>query len=238
MEFTYITSALIFGLITGFHCIGMCGPIALSLGLDAQDKLKFHSQNAVYQFGRITTYTIFGLLFGLIGKGLNLLIYQKYIGIAAGIILILMVLLPGKVSEIGQNFSFFSRMMIKVKIFLSNYIRRKDFTSRYITGILNGLLPCGPVYIALTASIAAGSILKSATYMMFFGLGTLPFMFATVIAGNLISQKFRSKVFKVYPYIIVLIGCLFILRNLGLGIPFISPPEEALHIKATKSCCH
>lgn len=238
MDIQFLVSALVFGLITGFHCVGMCGPIALALGLDTQNKVKFYLQNLTYQLGRITTYTSMGLLFGIIGKGLNLLMYQKYISIFAGIVLILMVILPGKTSEISHKVGFLKNRMLQVKLFLSSYLRKKDLKSRYITGILNGLLPCGPVYIALTASIAAGSIVKSGLYMTMFGLGTLPLMFATVTAGSLISIGFRNKMTKIFPYVTVLIGIIFILRGLELGIPFLSPPAEAFQIKATKSCCH
>jgi len=235
MEF--ISAALILGFISSFHCIGMCGPIAFSLGIDATNKFKFHTQNITYQFGRITTYTFMGLMFGIIGRGLNILVYQKYISITAGILLILMVLLPGKTSEIGNQMKFLNRFMIKLKIFLSKYIQRKDYFSRYTTGILNGLLPCGPVYVALTASIAAGNILNSALFMTFYGIGTLPFMFAAVVAGNLMSIKLRNKLNKIYPYMIILMGIIFIFRGLELGIPFLSPSSNALQLNAIKDCC-
>jgi sulfite exporter TauE/SafE len=91
------------------------------------------------------------------------------------------------------------------------------------------------VYMALTASLAAGGIWQSATFMALFGLGTLPFMFAVVLVGNLMTSAFRIKVLKFVPAIMLILGGLFIVRGLEMGIPFLSPKKEALHIKHNNS---
>ncbi|CVK15363.1 MAG: sulfite exporter TauE/SafE family protein [Apibacter sp.] len=241
LDIVYLYTALSLGLLGGFHCIGMCGPIAFSIGLDANSKFKFYSQNILYQLGRITTYSLLGGILGIVGKSFNIAGYQKYISIFAGILLILMVLLPGKTTEIGDNFKPVNKLMIKVKIFLGRFLQRKDNTSRYLTGILNGFLPCGAVYVALTSSIAAGGILQGMLFMAVFGLGTFPFMFITTLTGKFIGAKVRFKILKIFPYFIILIGILFILRGLGLGIHMLSPSDKALKLEPrshTKSCCH
>jgi sulfite exporter TauE/SafE len=130
--------------------------------------------------------------------------------------------------------------MVKIKIFLGKFLQKKDNSSRYLTGILNGFLPCGAVYAALTSSIAAGGILQGMTFMAVFGLGTLPFMFMTVLAGKFIGVKIRTKILRIFPYFIVVLGILFILRGLGLGIFLISPSDKALKVEQRtnpKNCC-
>lgn len=236
----YLYTALSLGLLSGFHCVGMCGPIAFSLGLDANNKFKFYTQNALYQLGRISTYTILGGILGIVGKSFNIAGYQKEISIFAGILLLLLVLLPGKTTEIGGNFKPINKFMVKIKIFLGKFIGRKDNTSRYLTGILNGFLPCGAVYVALTSSIAAGGIVQGMIFMALFGLGTFPFMFITALAGKIISSKIRTKVLKIFPYFIAVLGILFILRGLGLGIHMISPSNKALELEQKRhirNCC-
>ncbi|MDR2121970.1 MAG: sulfite exporter TauE/SafE family protein [Flavobacteriaceae bacterium] len=236
----YIYTALSLGLLSGFHCIGMCGPIAFSLGLDAGNKFKFYTQNILYQLGRISTYTLLGGILGIVGKSFDIAGYQKYISVFAGILLILMVLLPGKTTEIGENFKPVNKFMIKIKIFLGRFIQRKNNISRYLTGVLNGFLPCGAVYVALTSSIAAGGIPQGMTFMAVFGLGTLPFMFMTVLAGKFIGVKVRTKILKAFPYFIVVLGILFIMRGMGLGIHMISPSDKALKLEqktTVENCC-
>lgn len=229
-------SALLMGLITGFHCIGMCGPIALSLGLGA-GSWKFHLKNLSYQFGRITTYSLMGVVLGLLGTGFSLLGIQSYISIAAGILLIVSLFFPVVIKSVERYFSPVQKLMVFVKVRLGGKLQSPTTSSKYITGVLNGLLPCGPVYIALTAALAIGGWWQSGLYMFFFGLGTLPMMFSIVVAGSLMSVSLRNKLYKVYPFVIALVGCIFILRGLHLGIPFLSPPEEALKVEAKKRCC-
>lgn len=106
----------------------------------------------------------------------------------------------------------------------------------FFTGLLNGLLPCGAVYAALTASVAMGSVVGGAIFMFFFGLGTIPLMFAAVIMGNVITLKTRQKVLKLLPFLMIILGILFILRGLDLGIPFISPTSESLQLGNEEIC--
>ncbi len=230
MEIALIISALGLGFATGFHCIGMCGPIALSLGLTKSQAVNFHLQNLTYQFGRIVTYSLMGAVLGIVGKGFEMAGFQKYLTIAVGVMLIVMAVFSFGGKDFASKVPFLSKFLLKVKMSLANLLQKPDYKSRFLTGILNGFLPCGMVYMALTASLAAGGIWQSALFMSLFGLGTLPFMFAVVVAGNMMTQAFRLKVLKIIPVLMIVLGGLFILRGLELGIPYISPKGEALHI--------
>lgn len=239
MEIALIISALGLGFASGFHCIGMCGPIALSMGLTKKQATNYYLQNLTYQFGRIFTYSLLGALLGIIGEGFEMAGFQKYLTIAVGVLLIIMALFSFGGKDFASKIPFFSKFLYNVKMNLGKLLQKADYRSRFTTGILNGFLPCGMVYMALTASLASGGIWQSATFMALFGLGTLPFMFAVVLLGNLMNQTFRLKILKIIPIIMIILGGLFILRGLELGIPYISPRAEAMTIsKENQENCH
>ena len=230
MEIGLIVSAIALGFASGFHCIGMCGPIALSMGLTKKQAANFYLQNLTYQFGRIFTYSLLGGLLGIIGQGFEMAGFQKYLTVTAGVLLIIMAVFSFGGKDFASKIPFLSRFLYSVKMNLGKLLQKADYRSRFTTGLLNGFLPCGMVYMALTASLAGGGIWQGALYMALFGLGTLPFMFAIVLAGNLMNQAFRVKVLKAVPVIMIILGGLFILRGLELGIPYVSPKAEAMKI--------
>ncbi|MDR2204936.1 MAG: sulfite exporter TauE/SafE family protein [Flavobacteriaceae bacterium] len=230
MEIALIIYALSLGFASGFHCIGMCGPIALSLGLTKKQAANFYIQNLTYQFGRIFTYAFLGAVLGIVGEAFHISGFQNYLTIIAGILLILMAIFSFGGKDFASKIPFLSKFLWSVKMNLGKYLQKPDYKSRFFTGILNGFLPCGMVYMALAASLPAGGIWESAVFMVIFGLGTLPFMFVVVVVGNLITQNFRIKILKIIPVLMIVLGGLFILRGLELGIPYISPSAETLKI--------
>ncbi|MDO5614657.1 MAG: sulfite exporter TauE/SafE family protein [Cruoricaptor ignavus] len=238
METALIISALGLGFASGFHCIGMCGPIALSMGLTKQQSINYHLQNLTYNFGRIITYAVLGAFLGIIGKGFQLAGFQQYLTIGVGVLLIIMALFSFGGKDFASKIPFLAKALFSVKKSLANLLQKADLRSRFFTGILNGFLPCGMVYMALTASLASGGIWQSAIFMGLFGLGTLPFMFVVVLAGNMMSQAFRIKVLKVIPVLMLVLGGLFILRGMELGIPYLSPKEQVLKINHNNSQEH
>lgn len=238
MELTLILSALTLGFFTGFHCVGMCGPIALSLGLSKKQQVNFYLQNTTYQFGRIFTYALLGAILGIVGQTFEMVGIQKYLSISVGILMILLAVFTFGSPNFAANLPFFNQFLLKVKMKLGKLLRKADYSSRFLTGLLNGLLPCGMVYAALTASLATGGIWQGATFMALFGLGTFPFMFAAVLFGNLLTSSVRAKFLKLVPVLMFILGTLFVLRGLELGIPYISPPPESLQVIHNNSEAH
>ena len=229
MEITLILAALGLGFASGFHCIGMCGPIALSLGLSKKQQVNFHLQNLTYQFGRILTYSILGAIVGIVGEGFQLAGIQQYISIFAGVLLMIMALFSFG-GDFASKIPAINNTLLKVKINLGKFLQKSDYSSRFLTGLLNGLLPCGMVYMALTASLAAGGIWQSSFFMFLFGIGTFPFMFAVVFIGNFLTATLRVKILNIIPVLMIGLGALFILRGLELGIPYVSPKAESLKV--------
>lgn len=229
-------SALIFGLLGSFHCIGMCGPIAFMLPVDRNNRPRRISQIFLYHFGRLLTYSIIGLIFGFLGKSFYLFGIQQYLSIAIGIIMIVIVLIPYKTFN-KYNFSKpLYKVISKVKSALGKELKKKTSDTFLTIGFLNGFLPCGLVYMALFGALATGNAWQGSLYMFLFGLGTIPLMTTAIYFGNFLTGKVRSYITKAIPVIVVIMGMLFILRGLGLGIPYVSPLPATQEVSADYEC--
>lgn len=230
-------TALVLGLAGSFHCIGMCGPIAFVLPVDRSSKSKLIFQTILYHLGRIISYSLIGLLFGFIGKGLYLAGFQQRLSILMGVVMIAIVLIPAKIFN-KYNFSKPLYQIIgKVKQKLGSYLTKKSNKALFLIGFFNGFLPCGLVYMALLGSISTGNVLNGALYMSVFGIGTIPLMTGAIFLGNFVNLSIRNKIQKAIPVFVVIIGLLFILRGLGLGIPYISPSDAKLQISNNPADC-
>lgn len=229
-------TAFIFGLISSFHCIGMCGPIAMMLPVDRTNPAKKVSQILTYHLGRLTAYGSIGFIFGLVGKGFFMAGMQQKMSIFIGLAMIIIVLVPEKIFA-RYNFSKpVFKLISKIKQSLGSQFRNKTYKSLFTIGVLNGFLPCGMVYVALFGAIAMQSVGFGVLYMILFGLGTIPMMSSVVYLNSFITVATRNKIQKAIPYIAVIIGVLFILRGLGLGIPYISPSNISLFVQQTADC--
>lgn len=229
-------SAFILGLLGSFHCVGMCGPIAFMLPVHQSSTTQKFFQVFLYHFGRLLAYSIIGLFFGIIGKSLNIFGMQQKLSIAVGVIMIVLVIIPYSIFS-KYNFSkpIYS-IIAKVKNALGTALKKKTPDTFLSIGFLNGFLPCGLVYMAVFGAIGAGHILEGGLYMLLFGLGTIPLMTITVYAGNFLTQKARRHIQKAIPALVILIGLLFIIRGLGLGIPYLSPKPVIEMVSADFEC--
>ncbi|MBE0642463.1 MAG: sulfite exporter TauE/SafE family protein [Bacteroidetes bacterium] len=225
-------SGFILGLVGSLHCLGMCGPIVLVLPGSVRERWNFFFGRILYNLGRAITYAVMGLIIGVIGQSIALAGYQQWLGIAAGSLMILSVLLPALGMHRIVSTQQFDRVFASLKSRLGRMLGNSSTSSLFTIGLLNGFLPCGLVYMALAASLAMGSAPGSAAYMFLFGLGTLPVMFAASYASGMITGEVRRKITRLIPAGVVILGLLFILRGLSLGIPFISPDMEMMKKKA------
>ncbi|MGY5850807.1 sulfite exporter TauE/SafE family protein [Salegentibacter sp. F14] len=231
-----VISALIFGLLGSFHCIGMCGPIAFLLPVDRENSMRKAGQVSLYHLGRIISYAIIGLLFGILGKSFGLFGLQQQLSIAVGVLMILVVLMPYKTfSKINGSGPLY-RIIAKIKSHLGQTLKSRRPDTFFTAGFLNGFLPCGLVYMAVFGAVASASALHGSLYMVLFGLGTVPMMTTAVYLGNFINARLRQKITRAIPVFVVLIGLLFIIRGMGLGIPYLSPVEMTQKITAVQSC--
>lgn len=229
-------TALLFGLISSFHCIGMCGPIAMMLPVDRNNPAKKVTQIMSYHLGRISAYATIGFIFGLLGKGFFIAGIQQKMSVVIGILMIIAIVIPEKVFA-RYNFSKpLFRLISKMKQLLGSQFKKKSYQSLFTIGLLNGFLPCGMVYVALFGAIAMQSASLGILYMVLFGLGTIPLMSAVVYINSILTVSMRNKIQKTIPYVVIVIGILFILRGLGLGIPYVSPTTMSLFVQENPNC--
>lgn len=226
-------TAFLTGLLGSFHCLGMCGPIAMMApaGLDYG---KFIVGRIVYNTGRILTYAAIGLVLGAFGQGLHLAGAQQWASIVMGVVLLLIAII--KITGINShtNNQWLSGYKKSIEKQFAKFISKPGLGAQFTVGILNGLLPCGLVYIALAGAVTTTYAIQGAAYMALFGLGTLPIMFSVSIASRWITKTARNRIMKAVPYFVGLVAIMFIIRGLNLGIPYISPKINAHH---QMECC-
>lgn len=240
----FLIAAIVLGFFGGFHCIGMCGPIAMALPVHNKSALQKVFTILVYNAGRIGTYSVFGIVFGAIGQSFALFGLQQILSITLGGLILVFVIVSyfGKVENPLLAKIYFYVNSIKTK--LTGLFRKRTYSSFFSIGILNGLLPCGLVYMALAGALASGGVVKGAIFMVCFGLGTVPFMFAVTYYSNLISIKVRNRMRKVVPVVVAVMAVLMILRGMNLGINYVSPKltqekcEVSDYKKGKLDCCH
>jgi len=237
-----LITAFTIGLIGSLHCIGMCGPIAIAIPLHKQNWLMKISGGLLYNSGRIITYGILGALFGLLGRGIQLAGLQQWASIGIGIVMILSVIFPVLFKEKIKLDKIFTGYASRLIGSFRKLFTNSSPGSLLLIGLLNGLLPCGLVYMAIAGAINTNDVAMGVAFMVMFGIGTTPTLLIVSLVGNVISIGFRNKVKKVVPVFIIILGLLFILGGMNLGIPYISPKSEKLEVKQEmkmgEPCCH
>ena len=230
-----LISALVLGLMGSFHCAGMCGPIAIALPLHGNTISQKIFGGTLYNIGRTITYGIMGAIFGLLGQGVEMIGFQQKISVIMGVLMIVSVLFPALFkNQYHMDKSWFS-LVGKLKKSIGKMFSIRSFSSLFFIGLLNGLLPCGLVYMAIAGAIGTGEVLLGSLYMVLFGLGTIPMMLSISLAGNVMSLAIRNKINKLIPVLVIVVGIFFILRGLSLGIPYLSPPKQKIEQKFEKS---
>lgn len=219
----WIVAGLTFGFLGSFHCIGMCGPIALSLPRKSAFYLRFVFSRIVYNTGRVVTYTTLGILVGFFSQIVAFSGYQQGLSIAVGAILLLALGWKRLRKQFQKMESLPAKLIGKANRRIKNLFSSGSLGALFVIGLLNGFLPCGFVYMALATALTFGTVESSAFFMAGFGMGTVPAMLGVSLAGSFISVSFRRNIQKFSPYFIAAVGFLLILRGLNLGIPFISP---------------
>ncbi len=228
-------TALILGVAGSAHCLGMCGPIALAVPSPRPDWRSRLSSTVLLNSGRIATYVLIGAAFGAFGHGLRLAGLQQAASIVAGAVLLASIVVPGLL-ERWLPASGAAILIGRLRGRLARNLKRTAPEALLITGMLNGLLPCGLVYAAAIGSAAMGSATEGALYMALFGLGTWPMLFAVRMGSGLLGQRARAGLRRASPVMVGIVAVLLVLRGLDLGIPYLSPAAPT--VGAGVSACH
>lgn len=223
-----IWAGFFIGFLGSFHCVGMCGPIVLALPVGSSSNFQLVVSRILYNLGRVVTYSFFGAVFGLFGKGIMFAGLQQYASILLGASILIYYLLPSKFKgrlSITKPYQFVSSF---VKKSFAKLTKSGSPQTLFLFGIVNGFLPCGFVYVALAGAITTGDFISGAAFMALFGLGTTPIMLGTALVGKFINAAVRHRVNQLIPIFAVILAVIFILRGLNLGIPYLSPPNKML----------
>lgn len=225
-------TAFLLGLVGSAHCAGMCGPLALALPPAGNTRVNILAGRMAYNAGRIVTYTALGGLFGLLGQTFAVAGLQRWVSLAAGAVVLLGLLLTRRFTlSLPLN-----RFVTKLKSAFGVLLQRRAVSALLGVGLLNGLLPCGLVYVACAAATTTGGIVDGMAYMAAFGLGTLPMMLALSVIGQKLHLALRFKMQRLIPVSLAVVGVLLVMRGLALGIPYLSPRLPSQPDAA--QCCH
>jgi sulfite exporter TauE/SafE len=215
----------------------MCGPIALALPVNRRDSTSKFIGVSIYNLGRILVYGAFGVIFGLFGKGLNVSGYQQIMSLVLGCLVILFLVFPRIFKGIKLAKVVTGKVIQPFKKQFANRFSKSGNSSLFVFGVLNGLLPCGMVYMAAAGALVTGTWYGGALFMMLFGLGTLPAMLGLPYIGSVLTAGQHKWIKKIVPALTLIFGLLLILRGANLDIPYISPSFKTeagtTHIK-----CH
>ena len=215
MSWVIILSGFTMGAAGSLHCVGMCGPLAFGLPTARMPISKKIFSLLLYNLGRVTTYASIGLLFGLLGAGFYLAGFQQQLSVISGILL----LLTACIYLAGRKHyrpGFLSGFYTFIQQHIISFIGRiKTPAGFYLFGILNGLLPCGMIYMGVAAALSTGTPGESVLFMAMFGLGTLPAMLAFGISTQWVGIKYRRRLQSITPFFIVLIAVLLLVRGLS-----------------------
>jgi hypothetical protein len=218
-----ISVGFVMGAVGSLHCIGMCGPLAMSLPLGKKNLAGRATGGLIYNAGRIVTYTWLGLVLGLGGGFLITPQLQSTVSILFGAVILLYLFLPARLKISANATSPAQKVFMPLRKAMGRLLSTPTASSLFGIGLLNGLLPCGMIYLALTSSFLTGNALNGGLFMASFGVGTLPAMLAVVFFGSYLSQQVRLNLHKTIPLFIACMAILLVCRGLNLGIPYLSP---------------
>lgn len=231
----FLLPGIIIGLMGSLHCAVMCGPIALALPIGRSGKYTSH---LLHQGGRVMTYAILGAIVGTLGAGISFAGWQQPLSIAVGVMLI-----AGLLSKWPTllNWKPYRRFYGTLQKNFTTKLKGAKAHRFLLTGMINGLLPCGLVYAALISSLGTGSTTDGVMMMIGFGLGTGPLLLVIGWSGSFIVDKLRGHVRFAIPVVVGVMATFFILRGMGLSIPYISPGDDALQtemVSENPPSCH
>lgn len=218
---SFFSLAFLLGFLGSLHCAVMCGPLMLSLPHQGEGFFKHFFSVLQYQLGRTLSYTFLGVIVGVIGNGAAAFMGQEIFGIGFGALLVLYALLYFSGNRLVRQEAFQQRLTAPLSALMGKIYRFRLWS--LLAGMLNGLIPCGMVYLALASALNTGTVKESALFMFLFGCGTIPLMLFISLGGVYLKRYIRFNPTKLIPWFTLFLGALFILRSSNLNIPFLSP---------------
>lgn len=204
------------GLATSVHCVAMCGGINLSQSVSGEDKATLR-RGLLYNLGRLTGYALIGALLGLAGETVSVTLRARgVVGLLAGVVMLLMGV------QMLLRFRPLRRWTPKLPGWVIRTLTALRSRGPFAVGMVNALMPCGPLQSMQVYAVAAGGPLAGALSMFFFCLGTIPLVLLTGGVAGLLKRKWKRRVTQVSSALLVLLGLVMVVNNLalaGLSLP-------------------
>ncbi len=217
---SWILTGLILGFLGSFHCLGMCGPLALAIPSEPDRR---NASFLLYISGKSLTYSLLGLFFGIAGQSFILAGFQQTLSIGMGVIILIAAAFPLRFEKLIKELPFYGSAIKQIQRYFGEFLRKNGMKSAFMIGMLNGLLPCGLIYMALAGAAGTGQALTGAMFMASFGMGTVPALALVVMVSGRLKSGFVPLMKKAIPLFGFTLGLMLILRGLNLNIPFLSP---------------
>jgi sulfite exporter TauE/SafE len=231
MSSVFFITAFLLGLGGSLHCIGMCGPLVMSMPFEHVRYRRFSL--LLFLAAKALGYGLIGLLFGSFGQLISIFNWQQILSIVAGILLLLITMLPYAKQLLTNNFGFHF-----IQQTLEKFKRKQSLLFFFLLGLANSLLPCGILYTALAGATVTLSATQGFLFMLMFGIGTMPVMIALIVFKAKLSVSFRSRLKNTSYYFSMVMAVLLIIRGMNLGIPYLSPEVKiSQHKPAEIKCC-
>jgi len=214
-------SAFLIGLAGSVHCVGMCGPLALAIPGASKDKgFTFFLRTIAYQISRISGYGVLGLIVGFFSQGMQFTGVQPYFSLLSGIVLLFLGFF-GIIPEVNafSKYPIIQHFQVKINRIIGTVMTNEHFSTPFVLGFLNAMLPCGMIYIALGTGLSSGNMSEAALYLISFGLGTLPLMFMMSLSGQFLSLQMRRSWQKTIPIIFMISGIILIYKGMNIDLP-------------------
>jgi uncharacterized protein len=204
-----VLTALVMGFAGSLHCIGMCSPLAMAVS-NLSPRVTLN--RLIYNVGRIFTYGILGAIVGTIGWTLPFGNFQNLVSIILGVTLLLFGVLGVSNLHIPVLTNVLQSATGYLKKLFGKFLQQKNFAAVFILGSLNGILPCGLTFLALTFCLTLNSPADSFYFMVLFGLGTLPAMLGLTTILMSLVKRFNISLRRLTTTMLILSGCLLIAR--------------------------
>ncbi len=205
----------IVGLLTGFHCVSMCGGFVVSYtSKNAQEGRSSNKSHLMYAVGKVTSYTLIGAIFGFLG---SIITFTPFLRGTAGILSGLFLVLFGL--KMLNIFPILRKLQFKAPSFITKFVNEKhrSESSPLIIGLLNGLMiACGPLQAIYIMAAGSGSMIEGAKMLFIFSLGTLPVMLGFGYLTSFVSGKLTHNILKASGAIVIVMGLLMINNGLAL----------------------
>jgi len=223
-----LVAAFILGLAGSLHCAAMCGPLTLALA--GARRQASSAWPWLHHGGRLATYAILGAISGTLGAAVVWAGFERWLSIGAGATVLILAL-----RQLYGRPGFAARLGSRLKSRFVPLLRSQSKLSTIGLGALNGLLPCGLVYVACVAAAASGTVLAGVAVMLAFGLGTAPLLFGIHFTSRSFRWTGLAQRRQTVLVCAIVAGCLLIFRGMALGVPYLSPSIGDGKVGA---CCH